>query len=133
MQVLRGESRRRSGGAATLCSRRLCSLSGCGCVWEDPTPGTHRQNPPRLSELRGFMFTGAFMNLSLSQNVSPTPTPMSAEIRAISGPQPTPLRKKRKKTPPLLCLKNNSIQTRPPPPLVALSWQVEGFRPVPLY
>lgn len=91
MQVLRGESRRRTGGAA---ARGEC-VSGCGCIWEDPTPGTHRQNPPRQSELRGFMSTGAFMNLSISQKLSPTPTPTSAEIRDISAPQSTPLGKKR--------------------------------------
>jgi len=78
----------RQSGNSVLASRGECG-SGCGCVWEDPTPGTHRQNPPRQSELRGFMFTSAFMNLSLSQNVSPTPTPMSAEIRDLSAPQPT--------------------------------------------
>ncbi len=88
-------------GSKSPKNRRSCSSargecgSGWGCIWEDPTAGTHRQNPPRQSELRGFMSTGAFMNLSLSQKVSPTPTPISAEIRAISAPQPTPLGKKR--------------------------------------
>lgn len=119
---------RRSGSSA----RGECE-SGWGCILEDPTAGTHRQNPPRQSELRGFMSTGAFMNLSLSQKVSPTPTPISAEIRAVSAPQPTPLGKKGGWTPPLLCLKNNSIQTHPPPPLIALSWQVVGFLSVLLY
>lgn len=93
--------------------------------WEDPTPDTDRTHRVK-SELRGLMCTVAFMNLSISQKISPTPTPMIAEIRAIL-PSPThPIGKKVKNS--ATPLSQEQSHPNPSTPLLTLpfSWQVPG-------
>lgn len=78
MQFLRMKDFAEIGEAAAAVYRRECVgfLMSVVCIGgiRRQAPA-RRQHPPRQPELRGFMSTGAVMNLSILQKFGPAPTP----------------------------------------------------------
>lgn len=78
MQFLRMKDFAEIGEAAAAVYRRECvgflmSVVCFGGIRRQAP--ARRQHPPRQRELRGFMSTGAVMNLSILQKSGPAPTP----------------------------------------------------------
>ncbi len=135
MQVLRGQSRRRTGGAAALLAGSVEVDEG---VFGRIRRQAHTDRIHRASQSSAVLCPLAHLWILVYPKKWVQPRPPSALKYEPYQPPSQPHWERRERegvggTPPLLCLKNNSIQTHPPPPLIALSWQVVGFLSVLLY
>lgn len=117
MQLLRVKDFAEIGEAAAAVYRRECVgfLMSVVCFWgiRRQAP-VRRQHPPRQPELRGFMSTGAVMNLSILQKFGPAPTPpRPLKHEPDRPPQNTPHPKKNIRPP----LSQHIFTVRHPPSL----------------